>query len=204
MKYQENQLAWIIKKMNKYKAWLLCKVVWTLQLLKNVKNPVVVEVGVYLAEYGCAALDIIPDLTWYGVDPYIPYEGGHLFRGVRKKYTSIRYWNHFYKETVLPRISKYGLRFKLIRETSEIGISSIPEGVDFIFIDGHHNYEFVKMDLLLYEKKLKKGGIMSGHDYTHRTFPGVRKAVDEYAQKNNIEINQEFFDPAGIWWWRKK
>lgn len=190
--------------MKKAERWFLDRVDWTIHLLSNIKNPVVVEVGVYKADYGCTMLNIIPDLIWIGVDSYIPYEDGRLFRGVKEKYMSVKYWNNFYHR-VNAKVSKYGPRFTLIRETSEMGINSIlPEEVDFVYIDGHHNYEFVKTDLLLYERKLKSGGIMAGHDYTHPTYPGVRQAVDEYAQKNNIEINQEFFDPAGIWWWRKK
>ena len=189
--------------MKKQERWLLDRVDWTTRLLSGIKNPVVVEVGVYEASYGCAMLNIVPDLTWIGVDSYVPYEDGKLFRGVKERYTSVQYWNDFYL-LIKAKVSKYGDRFILIRETSEMGINSVPEGVDFVYIDGHHNYSFVKTDLLLYEKKLKSGGIMAGHDYTYPTYPGVRQAVDEYTQKNNIKINQEYFDPAGIYWWRKK
>lgn len=50
--------------------------------------------------------------------------------------------------------------------------------IDFIYIDAEHTYESVKRDLELYLPKLKKGGIIGGHDY-HEVWPGVCKAIDE-------------------------
>lgn len=37
--------------------------------------------------------------------------------------------------------------------------------LDWVYIDGNHAYDFVKQDLELWWPKLKKGGIMSGHDF---------------------------------------
>lgn len=63
---------------------------------------------------------------------------------------------------------------------------------DFVFIDGDHRYETVMKDIKLGLELLRKGGILAGHDYTHRDWPGVKKAVDEYFPK----INQI----DSIWW----
>jgi predicted O-methyltransferase YrrM len=52
------------------------------------------------------------------------------------------------------------------------------ESLDFCFIDGSHEYEDVKKDILAYLKKVKKGGILAGHDYDS-LWDGVIKAVDE-------------------------
>lgn len=59
---------------------------------------------------------------------------------------------------------------------------------DFIFIDGNHEYEYVKSDLSNFYPKLKSGGIFAGHDYTEDC--GVPIAVNEFAEQNkkNIEI----------------
>lgn len=59
---------------------------------------------------------------------------------------------------------------------------------DFIFIDGNHEYEYVKSDLKNFYPKLKPSGIFAGHDYTEDC--GVPIAVNEFAQQNqkNIEI----------------
>lgn len=51
--------------------------------------------------------------------------------------------------------------------------------IDFIYIDGRHDYESVKRDLKLYLPKLKLNGIIGGHDYSEKQWPDVYKAVNE-------------------------
>lgn len=53
----------------------------------------------------------------------------------------------------------------------------LPGGADMVFIDGDHEYEEVKRDIALWRPLVKKGGLLSGHDY--KAWPGVTKAVDE-------------------------
>jgi cephalosporin hydroxylase len=53
------------------------------------------------------------------------------------------------------------------------------ESIDFLFIDGDHRYEGVKQDLKLWMPKIKKGGVIAGHDYNEPTC-GVKQAVDEF------------------------
>ena len=60
-------------------------------------------------------------------------------------------------------------------------------GSDFIYIDGNHQYDYVKQDLQLYVPKIKPGGIIAGHDYGGPTTPGVTQAVDEFFGKPPIK-----------------
>ncbi len=48
-----------------------------------------------------------------------------------------------------------------------------------IFIDGRHDYEGVKKDIVNWTPLLDEGGILCGHDYGHPDWPDVVKAVDE-------------------------
>jgi predicted O-methyltransferase YrrM len=50
--------------------------------------------------------------------------------------------------------------------------------LDFVFIDAGHSYEEVKKDIQAWLPKVKKGGVLAGHDYS-KSFPGVVKAVRE-------------------------
>ncbi len=50
---------------------------------------------------------------------------------------------------------------------------------DFIFIDGDHRYNAVIHDIELALTMLKPNGVLSGHDYNHADWPGVKKAVNE-------------------------
>jgi hypothetical protein len=56
----------------------------------------------------------------------------------------------------------------------------INKKADLIFLDGDHRYEAVKEDILISMCFLKMpGGILAGHDYGRKDWPGVKKAVDE-------------------------
>jgi hypothetical protein len=62
------------------------------------------------------------------------------------------------------------------------------ESLNFVFIDGNHDYENTKNDIFHWLPKIKQNGIIAGHDYT---YPGVRKAVNEFFSDgvlNNFEI----------------
>jgi ubiquinone/menaquinone biosynthesis C-methylase UbiE len=63
------------------------------------------------------------------------------------------------------------------------------ESLDFVFIDASHEYEDVKSDILAWLPKVKKGGILAGHDYID-AFPGVINAVNEVIGLNNIKTEE--------------
>ena len=50
------------------------------------------------------------------------------------------------------------------------------ETLDFVFIDADHEYDCIKADIIAWLPKIKKGGIIAGHDYA---FDSVKKAVHE-------------------------
>ena len=52
------------------------------------------------------------------------------------------------------------------------------ESLDAVFIDADHSYGAVKMDIENWMPKVRKGGILAGHDY-NSAWPGVIRAVNE-------------------------
>jgi predicted O-methyltransferase YrrM len=58
---------------------------------------------------------------------------------------------------------------------------------DFIFIDASHEYADVLADLEAWYPKLKDGGVFAGHDY-ELLWPGVIRAVDEFAKDKNLKV----------------
>ena len=52
------------------------------------------------------------------------------------------------------------------------------ESLDAVFIDADHSYEAVKMDIQNWMPKVRKGGILAGHDY-NSAWSGVVRAVNE-------------------------
>ena len=59
---------------------------------------------------------------------------------------------------------------------------------DFVFIDGLHTYEQLKLDLENYSKLIRKGGIIACHDYNHPTFPDLTIAIDEFVAKHKANL----------------
>lgn len=50
------------------------------------------------------------------------------------------------------------------------------DSIEIVFIDAAHEYEPVKEDINTWLPKVRKGGLIAGHDYL---LPSVKKAVDE-------------------------
>jgi predicted O-methyltransferase YrrM len=73
------------------------------------------------------------------------------------------------------------------------------ESIDFVFIDANHEYDKVVSDIDVWYKKIKYGGIISGHDYG--AWPGVTQAVDEFVQKNKLNLQT---DAGYVWYCYKK
>lgn len=94
------------------------------------------------------------------------------------------------EQTTRDLLAPYGA--KIIRATSMEALAQVEDGsLDFVFIDADHSYKCVQEDIREWSKKVRVGGIVSGHDYY--VFPGsgnrgVVDAVDEYCRANGIEL----------------
>ena len=67
------------------------------------------------------------------------------------------------------------------------------EYFDWIYIDTAHTYEVTRDELEYYRTKVKKGGIIAGHDYILGNWDGmirygVVEAVHEFCQKHQWQI----------------
>ena len=68
--------------------------------------------------------------------------------------------------------------------SSEMWAKVWPYQVDLVFIDADHRYEAVKADIEYWLPKVRKGGVICGHDYG--TFDGVKRATNEIFGPVNI------------------
>lgn len=75
---------------------------------------------------------------------------------------------------------------KIIKALSADAVKEFDDGsLDYVYIDAAHDYENVMHDITHWSEKVRAGGIVSGHDY-NTDYPGVIRAVDEYAAANGI------------------
>ena len=57
-------------------------------------------------------------------------------------------------------------------------VAKVPKEIDFLFIDGAHEYEAVRRDFSNYFKSVKKNGIIAFHDTKNEKY-GVHKFTRE-------------------------
>lgn len=75
------------------------------------------------------------------------------------------------------------------REASADAVSAFPdEYFDWVYLDGNHQYDFVKNDLESFCRKTKSNGLIAGDDYGRRNWPGVTQAVDEFVAEGLCDV----------------
>lgn len=85
---------------------------------------------------------------------------------------------------VKEKLSPYNDRVQIVIKDSMQASEDFPDGhFDYIYIDAEHDKLSVLKDLMAWFPKLKRGGIISGHDCT---VEGVKAAVNEFLQKTEF------------------
>lgn len=139
-----------------------------------------VEIGTDQGEYAEVLLKTIPNLFLHCIDPWKAevYEKGYQPESYEKQ----EYFDKRYLETQ-ERLLPYS-NTNVWRTTSMEAIISFPDNsLDFVYIDGNHDFLNVAQDIHFWLKKVKPGGILSGHDYVcypARKFNHVKKVVNAY------------------------
>lgn len=159
------------------------------------------EIGVAWGRYSLILCNSIPKLTLICVDPWEVYKGNR--RGGHQDH-------HSFNEVKARRILA-GFDVTFCKGKSMEMVELVPdESLDFVFVDGNHDYEFVLEDITAWSKKVKKGGIVSGHDYYQFNHSGVIEAVDKYVADNKIDLHIISGENAGnrddrhpCFWWFK-
>ena len=144
------------------------------------------EIGVERGWYSKKLCELIPGLKLYSIDAWQTYEN------YRDHVTQERL-DSFYLET-RERLKPFNCQ--LIKDFSVKAARRFADGsLDFVFIDAAHEYESVRDDIAAWAPKVRKDGIVSGHDYMNLghtgmdgviTPYGVKKAVNEWVKKNKI------------------
>lgn len=120
------------------------------------------EIGVEKGLFSEVLCKANPKLHLYGIDPWkvSVYEPG--IQGI---YYDQKIYDDLYKEAV-KRLKPY--KCTLIRKTSMTAAKGFPdESLDFVYIDGNHDFVNVTNDIYTWSKKVRPGGVISGHDYIY-------------------------------------
>ena len=91
------------------------------------------------------------------------------------------------KEGVEDLLKKFKTNIHLIKGNSNNILKQIDMSkIDYVFLDGGHDYNTVKNDLNNCSGVLNSGGTVLCDDYDLTYAPGVKLAIDEYIKKNNL------------------
>lgn len=126
------------------------------------------------------------------VDPYLPYSAPGI-PGMKWDRDSDRIM-------AACLLSKWTPRVRMLRCTSVEAASIVPDPVQFVYLDGQHDRENVRLDIATWWERLSPGGVMAGHDYHHAT-PDVIAEVDAFVAREGLELNiiPDYATPAS-WW----
>lgn len=142
------------------------------------------EIGVYkgaFTEKFCQA-----GLKMYAIDPWVAYEGAGRTQHRQERQDFL--YGHT-QRTLAP------YDCTIIRATSMEALKHFEDGsLDFIYIDGDHSFRYIAEDIVEWSKKVKSGGVISGHDYFYfgpsstNLVCQVGPVVDAYVKV--MEINE--------------
>lgn len=87
------------------------------------------------------------------------------------------------------KLDKLGAKF--VRKASMEAVKEFADrSLDFVYIDADHSFDFVMQDIIEWSKKVRRGGIVAGHDFYRFRGAGVVEAVEAYTNAHQI---QEWF-----------
>jgi predicted O-methyltransferase YrrM len=132
-----------------------------------------VEIG---TGYGKNALNLLKELCidrLYCVDPFLPY-----FDGEDKPQTA-----YLSRANYTQKILAEHDNVSFIRKCSSDAYKELPKELDFVYVDGNHNYEYVLADLHNYLPLVHEKGVIAGHDID---WVSVRRAVEDFCKVNNL------------------
>jgi len=109
------------------------------------------------------------------------------------------------------RLEKYSDKIVWLIGDSGSVAKRIQDGeLDFVYIDGNHKKPGITKDINAYYPKVKKGGLVSGHDYQISRKTDVRAVIDKFFKTKKLSINSAKCHPnlrellQEDWWvWKK-
>lgn len=169
-----------------------------LKRIQGVERPVGVELGVYLGQMSVQLLAGNPKLYLFLVDSYAHpddqpecYKASgdyHAHLPLEKQDHNLMQARHavaeFKSRCIFYRMESQQAASTLLQERGR-------ESLDFVFIDADHSYEGCKRDICAWWPLVRRGGWLSGHDYSNQ-FPGVRQAVHEFQGNLALELGDNF------------
>ena len=152
-------------------------------LLKAMDLDLGAEIGVERGLYSKILLEHNPSLFLHSIDAWTAYHG-------YRDHVSQAKMNQLL-EDAKENLHKYRDRNVLIKKFSLDAAKDFKDGsLDFVYLDGNHEYVQVVNDIGAWDPKVRVGGIVAGHDYIRRKTNGylmhVIPAVNGFVESYDI------------------
>lgn len=132
-----------------------------------------VEVGTKYGAYAIKLCEANPAMHLTCVDPYFAYGG------LNQEKQDVIY------AKAVENLKPYNVT--LLRKTGLAALNDFEdESLDFVFIDGAHDFDNVCVDLIFWAYKVRVGGIISLHDWMAGHGAGVMQAINAYTHCHGI------------------
>lgn len=156
-----------------------------LSLIHKIEIRRIVEIGVFRGKNAEVLRAEFPDAHLYLIDPWKP-SPSYISSG-----SAVSEDQKIYDKAKQRTLSLFenDPHLTIVEKPSQEALSDVLEEVDLVFIDANHDYEALKSDILTWQKKIRKGGILSGHNYGRPRLPGVEKAVKELVK--DFQLGQD-------------
>ena len=166
-----------------------------IKLIRDYHCRVFAEIGVFRAVLAKEVIKRCHLQRYYLIDPWRPFRG----EGTQPYIEAITQdqWDDMCREVyielgVCPEVRI--IRLDSVR-ASRLFLPNLRfRSIDMVFIDADHSYEAAKQDIEAWYPLIKKGGIISGHDYG--SYQGVIRAVNERFKKPQLL-------PGWVWYVEK-
>ena len=171
--------------------------------VRKEKPKIFLEIGVF---HGVTARNICEllyqthknDFKYIGLDLFLEKEENknevipnNTFNNPLKRiyFKYIKKQNPYSLEAVKDLLKKFENNVHLIQGNSNNVLKKIDMGkIDYVFLDGGHEYNTVKNDLDNCIEVIKKGGTVLCDDYNLGSAPGVKRAIDDFVKKNQLSV----------------
>ena len=145
-----------------------------------------IEIGVLGGSWTNYMLTHLPNIAHLTcIDPWKHFDDGLYERSHAQDIHDANFASYSNK------IKQWPGRVTTLKMESSEAVKQIKEPVDFVFIDGCHDREYIRADIINYFPLVKTGGIIAGHDYGLAS--GVTDVVDTFFP--NAKKGDDF-----VWW----
>lgn len=140
------------------------------------------EIGVECGLYSEVLCKANPNIQLYSIDAWTAYKGyrDHVSQEKLDGFMEIT------KKRLAPYNAKVikGFSMDIVKQFKD-------ESLDFVYIDGNHEFQQTVNDIAEWQKKVRPGGIVAGHDYILRKNNGylmhVPHAIHGYCDSYDIK-----------------